>query len=157
MFGERLLDFFGISARLVNFINCHNDRHTGHLGVIDGFNRLIHHPVIRCHHQNHNIRNLGTARPHGGKGFVAGCVQENNVAAIDMDMIGAYGLRNPACFAVNNIGLADRVQQRCFPMINMTHDGDNRRAWLEIFRFRLRFQHGIFKFNLRFFHLKTEF
>ncbi len=39
-------------------------------------------------------------------------------------------LRNATCFSGDNIGAAQGIEQRCLTMIDMAHDGHNRRTRL---------------------------
>ena len=41
-------------------------------------------------------------------------------------------LRDAAGFASNNFCIADRVQKRCFTVVNVAHDRDDRRTILQI-------------------------
>ena len=50
------------------------------LRVIDGFDRLRHHAVVRRHHQNDDVRDLGAAGTHAGERFVARRINEHNLA-----------------------------------------------------------------------------
>ena len=77
---QLLLHAIRLRIRLVDFVDGHNDRHVRRLGMVDRFQRLRHHAVIRRHHDDHNVRDLGAARTHPGKGFVTRRVQEDNLA-----------------------------------------------------------------------------
>ena len=50
-----------IGTGLVDLVDSHNNFHTCCLGMVDGLNGLGHHTVIGCHHQNRDIRGLGTS------------------------------------------------------------------------------------------------
>ena len=71
----------------------------GRLGVVDGFERLRHHAVVGRHHQHDDVGDLGAAGAHAGERFVAGRVDEDDLAAVLLDVIGADVLRNAAGFA----------------------------------------------------------
>ena len=47
-------------------------------------------------------------------------------AACSLDLIGANVLRDAPCFASDNLGIANRVQQRSLAVVNVAHDGDYR-------------------------------
>ena len=66
---------------LVDLVDRDDDRHFGRLGVVDGFERLRHHAVIGRHHDDDDVRDLGAARTHAGKGFVARGIEEDDLAA----------------------------------------------------------------------------
>ena len=122
------LDKVGVGIRPVDFVQCHDNRHTGCLGVSNGLAGLWHHAVIRRHHQHHHIRALGAARPHGRKSRVTGCVQEGNQAALVFDLVRANMLRNAARLAARHVRVADGVQQGGLAMIDMSQNGHHRRA-----------------------------
>ena len=46
------------------------------LCMVNGLHRLLHHAIISCYHQHHNVRHLRSTGAHGGKCSVAGRVQE---------------------------------------------------------------------------------
>ena len=142
--GERLaahvfdLDFvlqqFGLHARrigvaLVDLVDGHDHRHARRLGVRDGFDRLRHDAVIGGDHQDDQIGDLGAARAHRGEGGVAGRVEEGDLlAALQLHLIGADMLGDAAGLAGHDVGLAQRIEQRGLAVIDMAHDGDDRRA-----------------------------
>ena len=95
----------------------------------DGFHRLRHDAVIGGHHQNHQIGDLGAARAHRGEGGMARRVQEGDLlAGFQLHLIGADMLGDAAGFAGHDIGLAQGVEQRGLAVIDMAHDGDDRRT-----------------------------
>ena len=71
----------------------------GGLGVIDGFERLRHDAVVGGHHQHHDIGDLGAAGAHAGERFVAGRIDEHDLAAVLLDVIGADVLGDSAGFS----------------------------------------------------------
>ncbi len=157
MFGQRLFYFFRIRTRLVDFINRHDNRNAGNPGMIDGLDGLIHDAVIGGHDQNNDIGNLRSAGPHRCKRLVTGGIQEHNIPAVDMHMIGADRLRDASRFTVGNIGLPDGIQQGGFAVIDMSHDGHHRSTRFEILRCGGSLQNGFVKFHVRGFQLETEF
>ncbi len=116
--GEALLDLIGIRVRLVDLVDRDDDRNAGRLRVLNGFDRLRHHAVVRRDNENYNIRRLGTASTHHCERFVARCIEKydsalfvaifgiRNKNAVSTDM-----LRNTACFTFRHIGRTDRVEQ----------------------------------------------
>jgi len=77
---ELLLHAIWIGFRLVDLVNGHDDRNFGGLGVIDGFQRLRHHTVVRRNHDDHDVRHLGAACTHAGKRFVTRRIEEDDLA-----------------------------------------------------------------------------
>ena len=73
------------------------------LRVIDSFERLRHHAVISRHDQHHDVGHLRAARTHTRKRLVAGCIDEDDFAAVLFDVIRADVLRDSAGFAVGHM------------------------------------------------------
>ena len=128
--------------------------------MVNGLFRLGHHPVIGSDHQHHDVRYLRTTGAHGGKGFVAGGVQEGNLPAIfQFHFVRTNMLGNPTGFPGYHIGIADVVQQGRFPVVHVSHDGNYRRAGLQIFGIIFLFRNFFndFRSKLLFlFYLVTE-
>ena len=104
----------------------------GRLGVADRLDGLLHDAVIGGDDQHDDVGDVGAARAHRGKGLMARRVDEGDLlAAPQADPIGADMLRDAAGFAARDIGLAQRVEQRGLAVVDMAHDGDDRRARLE--------------------------
>ncbi len=123
---------------------------------MNGLQGLRFDAVIRRHHQHHHVRDLCAPRSHGGKGFVAGGIQKGDGRIVDFDLIGADVLGDASGFVFGDPGFADRVQQRGFSVIDMSHDGDNGRAGHVVFRqilfrffFKPQFQFGSDHFNFK--------
>ena len=134
VFRQGLADLPRIGAGFVDLVDGHDNGNSGHPGMVDGFHGLAHDAVIGGHDQNDDIRHLGPSGPHGRKGLMTRRIEKDDVPALDVDMIGADGLGDPARLAVDHIGLADRVQKRRLAVIDMTHDRHDRRPRLQIFR-----------------------
>ena len=49
------------------------------------------------------------------------------------DLVGTDVLRDAAVLARHDVGLADGIEQPGLTVVNVTHDGDNRRTCLEVF------------------------
>ena len=126
--GKLLLDALGLGVGLVDLVDGHDDRHAGRLGVVDGFERLRHDAVVRRHHQNDDIGDLGAAGTHAGEGFVTGSVDEDDLLAVHLHLVRADVLGDAAGFAAGHIGFANGVEQRSLTVIDVAHDGDHGRA-----------------------------
>ena len=119
---------FGIGVRLVHLVDGDDDRRVGRLGVADRLDGLRHHAVIGGHHQHHDVGHRGAARAHGGERLVARRVDEGDLlAGRQRHLIGADMLGDAAGLAGRHIGGAQRVEQRGLAVIDMAHDGDDRR------------------------------
>jgi hypothetical protein len=96
--------------------------------VGDRFLRLRHHAVVGCDHQDHDVGCLRTASTHGREGLVTRGVEERDHAARRFHVVRADVLRDAARFARCDLGAADVVEQRGLAVVDVTHDGDDRRA-----------------------------
>ena len=121
-------DLLRIGIVLVDLVDGDDDRHARRLGMIDRFNRLRHDGIVGGHHQNGDVGRLRAAGTHGGEGGVARRVDEGDLVAVALDLVGADMLGDAAGLAGDDIGLADGVEQRGLAVIDMAHDGDDRRA-----------------------------
>ena len=97
--GELLLDALRLRVGLVDLVDGHDDRHLGRAGVVDGFERLRHHAVVGRHHQHHDVGDLGAAGAHAGERFVAGGIDEDDLAAVHLHVVRADVLGDAAGFA----------------------------------------------------------
>ncbi len=123
----------GIRTRAVDLVDRHDDGHLRRLGVFDRLDGLRHHAVIGGDDQHHDIGGGGTARAHGGKGLMARRIQEGDgLAGGQGDLIGADMLGDATSLASRHIRMAQRVQQAGLAVIDMAHDGDDRRARLQL-------------------------
>ena len=118
-----------VGLRLVDLVDGDDDRRLGGLGVANRLDRLRHDAVVGRHDQNDDVGDLGAARAHRGEGRVTRGVDEGDgPAARRDDLIGADVLGDAARFARHHIGVPDRVEQRRLAVVDMAHDGDDRRA-----------------------------
>ena len=109
-----------------------DDRHAGRLGVVDGLDRLRHDAVVGGHHDGGDVGDLGAAGAHGGEGLVARRVEEGDGLAVVLHLVGADVLRDAAGLAGGHLGLADGVEQAGLAVVDVAHDGDHRRARLQV-------------------------
>ena len=98
------------------------------------FDRLRHDAVVGRNHKDGDIRSLSAAGAHGCKRSVAGRVDEGDLLTVLLDLIGADMLRDAASLAGNDLGVADGVEQRCLAVVDVAHDGHDRRTRLLVFR-----------------------
>ena len=129
---QLLLRPFGLRVGQVDLVDRNDDGHVRRAGVVDRLQRLRHQAVVRGNHEHDDVGDGGALRPHLGKRFVAGGVDENNALAVFFDVIGADGLGDAAGFAVGHVGRADRIEQRCFAVIDMAHHGNDGGANLDV-------------------------
>ncbi len=79
--------------------------------MVDCLNRLLHHPIIGRHHQNHQVGYPGATGPHGRKSLMARGVQKNHLACIQLHIVSTYMLGNASRLSLCNLGLTDSVKQ----------------------------------------------
>ena len=126
--------FLRIGFWPVDLVDRHDHRHFGSLGVVDRFDRLRHHRIICSHNQNDDVRNLRPTGPHGGKGRVTRRVEEGqNLPVFRLHLVRTNVLSDPTRFARHNLGISDRIQQRGLTVVDVAHNGNNRRTRFEIF------------------------
>ena len=118
----------GIGVGLVHLVDRDDERHVGRLGVIDRFDGLGHDAVVGRDHQDDDVGDLGAARAHRGEGFVTGRVDEGDRLALPLHLVGTDVLGDAARFAGDDVGLADLVEQQRLAVVDVTHDGDDRRS-----------------------------
>ena len=120
--GELLHDPVRVGAGFIHLVDGHDNGNLGGLGVVDGLHGLGHDAVVGGHHQDGQVGDHGAPGPHGGKGLMAGGVQEGDQAVSHLDLIGADGLGDAAGLAGGHIGVADIVQQAGLAVVDMAHD-----------------------------------
>ena len=133
--GQLLFHAVRQGTRLVNFIDRNDDRHFRGVRVIDGFKSLRHHAIVGSDYEHNDVGCFRAARTHASKRFVAGRIQEHNLAPEGRRALVLYGnlvradvLRDSAGFAFCDAGGTDRVEQRRLTVIDVTHNCDHRRA-----------------------------
>src|SRR5882757_3997946 len=124
--GEFLLHLFRVGFRLVHFVEGDHDGHLRRLRVLYRFDGLRHDAIVGAHHQDHDIGDLGAARPHGTERGVAGSIEKRHHALRSLDVIGAYMLRDAAGLARRHLGASYIVEQRRLAVIDVTHHRDHR-------------------------------
>ncbi len=122
-----LLDPVHVDVGFVHLVDRDHDRHLGGARVVDRLDRLGHHTVVRCHHEDHDVGGLGAAGAHRGEGLVAGRVQEDDRFPARLDVVGADVLRDAPRLSLGNLRLPDRVEQGGLAVIHVAHNGYDRR------------------------------
>ena len=126
--GELLQHAVGVGALEVDLVDRDDDRHAGGAGVVDRLDRLRHDAVVRRDDEHGDVGDLGAAGAHGREGLVAGRVEEGDLLAVDLDLVGADVLRDAAGLLLGDAGLADGVEQARLAVVDVAEDGDDRRA-----------------------------
>ena len=128
VFGQTLFDFFQIGIGPVHLVDRDDDRHLGRARMVDRFHRLRHDAVVGGDDQHDDIGDLGAARAHGGKRFMARRIEKRHAAAVDLDVISADMLGDAAMLLGRHVGAANGVEQGGLAVIDVTHDRHHRRA-----------------------------
>ena len=110
--------------------------HVGGQGVVERLDGLRHHAVVGRHHQHGDVGRLRTTGTHGGERLVTRGVDEGDLALVAVDLgghlVGTDGLGDATGLAGDHVGLADRVEQLRLAVVDVTHDGDDRRTGREV-------------------------
>ena len=124
-----------VGLGLVDLVDGDDDRHLGGAGVIDGLDGLGHDAVVGCNDDDDDVGDLGSAGTHAGEGFVAGGVEEDDLATEggrvglgDFDLVGADVLGDASGLAAGDVCGADGVEERGFAVVDVAHDGDDGRT-----------------------------
>ena len=121
-----------VRALLVDLVDRDDDRHLGRLGVVDRLVGLRLHAVVGGDDDHRDVGDLRAAGAHGGERLVARGVEEGDRLAVVVDLVGADVLGDAAGLARDDLGLADRVEQRRLAVVDVAHDRDDRRALDEV-------------------------
>ena len=105
--------------------------------MVQGFNGLRHETIIRCHHEDHNVRDMRTTSAHPTEGGVARRVKESDMIVANRDTVSTDVLRDAASFPGRDTRLPNRIEQGRFPVIDMAHERDDRGAKLKFLRLLL--------------------
>ena len=131
---QLLLDLRGIRLREIHLVDCNDERNAGVARVRDRLDGLRHDGIVGGHDEHDDVRDLRAARAHCRKRFVAGRVQERDLAvAIHGHVVRADVLRDSPRFTRDDIRLADVVEQRRLAVVDVTHDGHDRRSRYHLF------------------------
>ena len=119
---------------------------------------LRHHVVVGGNDDNHKVGHLGAAGTHSRKRLVTGSIEECDMAPVgQLHIIRTYMLGDTACLTGNNISFANIVEKRSLAMVDVTHDGDNRRTALEVFLAVFLLMNGIGNLCRHIFCREAEF
>ena len=99
--------------------------------MVNRFNGLRHDAVVGRHDENHDVGYSRTTRPHRRKGRVPRGVEERHAATVfHADHVRPDVLGNASRLAYRPPCFAQVVEQRGFAVIDVAHDGDDRRPRL---------------------------
>ncbi len=135
-----MLDLLRVGSGLIDLVDRDDDRYLGGLSVAHGFAGLRHDAVIGRDDQDDDVGDVGAARAHDRERFVAGRIDEGDrlvvfylsIATLRVDGVSADVLGNPARFAAGHVGFADRVEEGRLAVVDVAHDGHDRRTRLKL-------------------------
>ena len=134
--GELAADLRGVGTLLVDLVDGHDDGHLSGLGMVECLDRLRLDAIIGGDDEHGDIRHLRAAGAHGGECLVARRIDEGDgtlcLAGVGDDLVGADVLGDPTGLASDDIRLADRVEQLGLAVVDVAHDGHDRRTRHEI-------------------------
>ena len=130
--GELTADLGRVGVRLVDLVDRDHDRHVGRLGVVERLDRLRHDAVVGRDHEDRDVGDLRTTSTHGGERLVTRGVDEGDatVVAVDLgvDLVGTDVLGDATGLLVDDVGVAHRVEELGLSVVDVTHDGHDRRT-----------------------------
>jgi hypothetical protein len=96
--------------------------------VADRLDGLGHHAVVGRDHEHDDVGDLSTAGAHLGERRVAGRVDEGDLLAVLLDLIGTDVLGDSTRFTGDHVRVANTVEQSRLTVVDVTHHGDDRWA-----------------------------
>ena len=130
---QLLLHPVRVGVGLVDLVDRHDDRHPGRLRMADRLDRLRHDAIVRRHDQDDDVGHRGAAGAHRReRGVTRGIDEGYRTAGADVDLVGADMLRDAAGLLGRDIGRTQRIQQRGLAVVDVAHDGHDRRPGLQI-------------------------
>ena len=128
--GELAEHALWVGVVLVDLVDSNDDRHLGRLGMVDRLDRLGHDTVVGGDDEHDDVRRVGAAGPHLRERGVTRRVEERDLLAVLLDLVGADVLGDATGLAGHDVGMTDLVQHGRLAVVDMAHDRDDRRARL---------------------------
>ena len=104
--------------------------------MVERLDRLRHDTVVGRDHQDGDVGGLRTTGTHGGERLVTRGVDEGDAALVVVDvggdLVGADVLGDATGLLVDHVGRTQRVEELGLSVVDVTHDGDDRRADHEV-------------------------
>src|SRR4029453_9622326 len=139
--GQLLADLLRVGVRLVDLVDGDHDRHLGGLGVVERLDRLRHDAVVSGDDQHDDVGDLRATGTHRGERLVTRGVDEGDrtlvVLQLGDDLVGADVLGDAAGLARHHVAVAQGVEELGLSVVDVTHDGHDRRTGLPVALFAL--------------------
>ena len=129
IFCQLLFYTFDVCTWFIDLIDCNNDLNSRCFGMVDCFHCLRHHTVICCNYKDCNIGRICTSHTHCSKCLMSRCIQECDLFSVNLHYGSTDVLCDSTCLTVCHTGITNRIKKRCFSMVNVSHDTDNRRTF----------------------------
>lgn len=126
LLGKLSFDEIKIRARLVHLVDRDDDHHSCFLRVVDTLYGLRFDSFIRSHDDDGDVGELRSSGAHDGEGLMSGSIQECYPVPVLLDLVGTDLLGDSSGFSCCDVRLADIVEDRRLPVIDMPHDADDR-------------------------------
>ena len=124
--GKLGADFVGVGFLAVALVDGDEEGDFRRLGVADGLLRLRHDRVVRRHNDDGEVGDLCTAGTHGRESLVTRGVDEGHPRTVlQLDAVRTDVLRDAAGLTVDDIGVADVVEQGGLSVVDVAHDRDD--------------------------------
>ena len=130
--GELLAHALRLRLGFVYLVDRDDYRHARGLRVVERLDGLRLDAVVSGDDEYGDVRNLSAARAHRGEGLVARRVEEDERVAVVFDARGSDVLRDAAGLFLRDVGFSDVVEERRLAVVDVAHDGDDRRARLKL-------------------------
>ena len=137
---ELLLYAIDVGGRLVGLGDGDHDLNARLTRDGDTLLGLRHDAVVGRDDQNGDIGKLGAAAAHRAERGVAGSVEERDLLARDLDLVGADLLGYAARFARRDVFLADPVHESRLAVVDVAEERDDGRTGLKSLGSIVRYQ-----------------
>ena len=131
---QLLLDTIRVCISNINFIDGYDNWNTCSLCVVNCFNCLRHYSIISSNNKHNHVSYLCSTSTHSSECCMAWSVEENKVPVVRFNIICSNMLCNISRFGIYHIGITNRIKKRCFTMIYMPHNSNNRGTRCQIVR-----------------------
>ena len=123
---QLLFDAIGVCISDINLVDGYDNWNTCSLGVVNCLNCLRHYSIVSSNNKYNDVSYLCSASSHRSERCMARSVEKNEVPIGRFNIICSNVLCNISSFGIHYIGVTNRVEERCFTMVYMPHNSNNR-------------------------------